>query len=155
MATVRKITNDTMVECKNGTHGKLVYVSKKNPGVTYEWNEFGEIQEMDYGELVSMRGAQRRFFEDNWVLIEDAEVLKKLGVDKYYKNALTTENFDSVFTWSVDEIKEKIPKMSDGMKDSIRVRAMELIKAGKFDSLASIKAMGEALGCDLQASVEV
>ena len=149
-ADVKKITTDTMVECKNGTHGNLFYASVRNPGVTYEWNEFGEVQELDYGELVSMRGSQRRFFEDNWILIEDAEVLKKLGVEKYYKNALTTENFDSVFTWNAEEIKQKVPQMSDGLKLSIRMRAEELMKQGKLDSLSMIQALNAVLGCDLQ-----
>ena len=44
MATA-KITNETMVECKNGTHGNLFYASTRNPGYTVEWTEFGEVQE--------------------------------------------------------------------------------------------------------------
>ena len=48
MATA-KITNETMVECKNGTHGNLFYASTRNPGYTVEWTEFGEVQEMDMG----------------------------------------------------------------------------------------------------------
>ena len=80
MATA-KITNETMVECKNGTHGNLFYASTRNPGYTVEWTEFGEVQEMDYAELLVMRGSQPRFFRDNWILIEDANVLRKLGVD--------------------------------------------------------------------------
>lgn len=47
-------------------------------------------------------------------MIEDANVLRKLGVERYYKNALTTENFDGVFKWTPDEIREKVPKMSEG-----------------------------------------
>ena len=104
MATA-KITNETMVECKNGTHGNLFYASTRNPGYTVEWTEFGEVQEMDYAELLVMRGSQPRFFRDNWILIEDANVLRKLGVERYYKNALTTENFDEVFKWTPDEIR--------------------------------------------------
>ena len=72
---------------------------------------------MDYAELLVMRGSQPRFFRDNWILIEDANVLRKLGVERYYKNALTTENFDEVFKWTPDEIREKVPKMSEGMRD--------------------------------------
>lgn len=63
MATA-KITNETMVECKNGTHGNLFYASTRNPGYTVEWTEFGEVQEMDYAELLVMRGSQPRFFRD-------------------------------------------------------------------------------------------
>ena len=153
MATQKKITNDYIVDVKNGTHGSLIYHSNRSLGYTVEWSEFGEVQQIEFGELVAMRGSQRRFFEQNWILIEDAEILKKLGVDRYYINALTTDNFDSVFKMSADEIKEKVSKMSDGLKESIRLRAVELIKSGELDSLSAIKALGEVLGCDLNETL--
>ena len=154
MAAAKRITNDTMVQCKNGTHGPLIYVSSRNAGYIVEWQEFGEIQDIDYGELLAMRGSQPRFFRDNWILIEDAEVLRKLGMDRYYKNALTTENFDEVFHWTASDIREKVPKMSDGMKDSIRVRAKELVKSGELDSRSVIKALNEVLSCNLEEDIE-
>jgi len=86
-------------------------------------------------------------------LIEDANVLRKLGVERYYKNALTTENFDEVFKWTPDEIREKVPKMSEGMRDSIRIRAKEMLKADQLDSRAMIKALNDVLDCDLEESV--
>lgn len=155
MAATRKITNDTMVECKNGTHGPLIYKSGRNAGYVVEWSEFGEVQDIDFGELLIMRGSQPRFFRDNWILIEDAEILKKLGVDRYYKNALTTDNFDDVFHWSAEDIRSKVCAMSDGMKDSIQVRAKELIKTGELDSRSVIKALNEVLHCDLEADAEL
>lgn len=153
MAVTKKITNDTMVECKNGVHGPLIYVSGRNAGYVVEWEDFGEVQDIDYGELLIMRGSQPRFFRDNWILIEDAEVLKKLGVDRYYKNALTTENFDDVFHWSAADIRSKVPEMSAGMRDSIRVRAKELVKSGELDSRSVIKALNEVLHCDLEEDI--
>lgn len=155
MAASRKITNDTMIECKNGVHGPLIYVSGRNAGYVVEWENFGEVQDIDYGELLTMRGSQPRFFRDNWILIEDAEILKKLGVDRYYKNALTTENFDDVFHWSADEIRSKVATMSNGMKDSIRVRAKELVETGELDSRSAIKAFNEVLHCNLEEDVEL
>lgn len=154
MATV-KITNETMVECRNGTHGNLFYASNRNPGYTVEWTEFGEMQELEYAELVNMRGSQPRFFRDNWILIEDANVLHKLGVERYYKNALTTENFDEIFKWTPEDVREKVPKMSDGMRDSIRIRAKELLKVDGIDSRSMVKALSDALGCDLEEAVEL
>lgn len=34
---VVEITNETMVECRNGTAGNLIYKSTLNPGYTVEW----------------------------------------------------------------------------------------------------------------------
>jgi len=148
---VRKITNDTIVECKSGVVGPLIYCDKQT-GATVEWSEFGEVQEMEYRELVSMRASQRRFFENNWILIEDAEVLKKLGVERFYKNALTTENFDKVFSMNAAEIKATVPGLSSGTKDAIKAKAILKIKDGTFDSRSAIAALGEVLNCDLEES---
>ena len=149
MAVAKKITNDTMVQCKNGTHGPLIYDSSRNT-VSVEWGEFGEVQDLEYGELLIMRGTQPRFFRDNWILIDDADVLRKLGVELYYKNSLTSENFVEVFKWEPDKIRAEVPKMSDGMKDSIRIRAKELLKDEKLDSRSIIKAFNEVFDCDLE-----
>lgn len=148
--THNEIQNDTPVVCKNGTRGNLIYKSTRNLGYEVEWNEFGEEQQIDFGELLSMRGSQRRFFEENWILIDDPEVIKKLGVERYYKNVPSVEDFDDIFSLSPDKLKERISEMSDGMKDSIRIRAKELIKDGVIDSRATIKAISEAVGQDIE-----
>lgn len=150
VAPKRVIQNDTPVICKNGTRGNLIYKSSRNLGYEVEWNEFGEEQEISFGELLAMRGSQRRFFEENWILIEDPEVIKKLGVERYYKNIPSAENFDKIFSLSPEELKVKVSGMSDGMKDSVRIRAKELIDEGVIDSRATIKAISEAVGKDIE-----
>lgn len=152
---VKKITNSTMIECKNGVHGPLIYISSRTAGYMVEWEEFGEVQEIEYGELVAMRGSQPRFFRDNWILIEDADVLKQLGVSQHYRNSLTTENFDEVFHWSASKIRSDVPKMSEGMRDSIRMRAKELMKQDGLDSRAVIKALNDVLHCDLEEETKL
>lgn len=146
----RDIQNDTPVICKNGTRGNLIYKSSRNLGYEVEWNEFGEEQEISFGELLAMRGSQRRFFEENWILIEDPEVIKKLGVERYYKNVPSAENFDEIFSLAPEKLREKVSEMSDGMKDSVRIRAKELIKEGVIDSRSTIKAISEAVGKDIE-----
>lgn len=143
----KEITNDTLIECKCGVYGSLIYKSTLNPGYVVEWSEFGEVQDIEYRELVAMRGSQKRFFEDNWILIEDQDVLHKLGVERYYKNALTTENFDKVFKMSADEIQKIVPTLSAGTKDAIKLKAYELVKSGELDSVSAVKALEQTLQC--------
>lgn len=145
-----EIQNNTPVVCKNGTRGSLIYKSARNLGYEVEWNEFGEEQQIEFGELLSMRGSQRRFFEENWILIDDPEVIKKLGVERYYKNVPSVENFDDIFSLSPEKLKDKITGMSNGMKDSVALRARELIDDGVIDSKATIKAISEAVGKNIE-----
>lgn len=148
-----EITNDTMIECRSGTAGNLIYKSSLNPGYTVEWEDFGDIQEIEYRELVSMRANQRRFFEDNWILIDDPAVIKKLGVGRYYQNSLTTDDFEDVFNMSAEEIKEIVPTLPGGTKDAIASEAKKKINSGELDSRSAIKALEDSLDVELEETI--
>lgn len=153
VVSTAEITNETMVECRSGVSGNLIYKSSLNPGYVVEWNSLGEIQEMEYRELVSMRGNQRRFFEENWILIDDPAVIKKLGVERYYKNSLTSDDFEDVFTMSADDIKEIVPTLPGGTKDAIASEAKKKIESGELDSRSAIKALEDSLDVELEETV--
>ena len=142
-----------MVECRSGVSGNLIYKSSLNPGYVVEWSGLGEIQEMEYRELVSMRGNQRRFFEENWILIDDPAVIKKLGVGRYYQNSLSTDDFEDVFNMSADEIKEIVPTLPDGTKDAIASEAKKKIDSGELDSRSAIKALEDSLDVELEDTI--
>lgn len=145
VVSTAEITNEAMVECRSGVSGNLIYKSSLNPGYVVEWSGLGEIQEMEYRELVSMRGNQRRFFEENWILIDDPAVIKKLGVGRYYQNSLSTDDFEDVFNMSADEIKEIVPTLPGGTKDAIASEAKKKIDSGELDSRSAIKALEDSL----------
>lgn len=142
-----------MVECRSGVSGNLIYKSSLNPGYVVEWSGLGEIQEMEYRELVSMRGNQRRFFEENWILIDDPAVIKKLGVGRYYQNSLSTDDFEDVFNMSADEIKEIVPTLPGGTKDAIASEAKKKIDSGELDSRSAIKALEDSLDVELEDTI--
>ena len=153
VVSTAEITNETMVECQSGVSGNLNYKSSLNPGYVVEWSGLGEIQEMEYRELVSMRGNQRRFFEENWILIDDPAVIKKLGVGRYYQNSLSTDDFEDVFNMSADEIKEIVPTLPGGTKDAIASEAKKKIDSGELDSRSAIKALEDSLDVELEDTI--
>lgn len=153
VVSTAEITNETMVKCRSGVSGNLIYKSSLNPGYVVEWSGLGEIQEMEYRELVSMRGNQRRFFEENWILIDDPVVIKKLGVGRYYQNSLSTDDFEDVFNMSADEIKEIVPTLPGGTKDAIASEAKKKIDSGELDSRSAIKALEDSLDIELEDTI--
>lgn len=137
-----------LIPVKNGFQGRLVYRSKKT-GEVYVWERFGDEQDLTVNELKSVRSGSRAFFEQNWFLIDDPEVLEYLGVTGFYKYALTSENFDSLFSLPPGEIMQRVAKLSDGQKRSVVYRAKVLIGEGAIDSLKVIDALEGALGIEL------
>ncbi len=138
----------TFVTVRNGFHGKLIYISPHTKE-EFIWESFGDEQEMELQELKNAKSSSKTFFEKNWFLFDDPDVITYLGVDRYYADALTYEEFEDLFTWSAEEIETRIAKLSKGQKQSLAFIARLQIREGKIDSLKVIAALENSLGVEL------
>ena len=125
-----KIPLDTVVPVVCNVYGGATYISKKATGYIVEWDSFGDIEYIELGELVSMRNTDRRFFEDNWIVLEDVddytsvELYNFLKVGKYYEKYYTPETIDSIFDLEPSTLIRTISELSSGMKSTIASRAI-------------------------------
>jgi len=138
----------TIVPVRNGFQGKLVYRSRRT-GEEWIWNEFGDEQDMELSELKNVKNTYKKFFTDNWFMIDDPEIIEYLGVEQYYRSALTIDGFDGLFDETPDAIADRVSKLSDGQKRSVVYRAKQLIAEGGIDSLSVIGALERSLGVEL------
>lgn len=150
-----KIPADTLISCRSGVRGELRYISKRLNGMQYVWNDFGDENTIEFEELMSMRNTDLRFFTDNWVIIEDSdeftadEIYEALKVSQYYKTVLSIDNFDSLFNETPEKIISIVSNMSNGLKDTIAIRAKQLYNSGVLDSRKRTEALEKALGIEL------
>lgn len=134
-----RIPLDTIVPVICNTVGGAFYSSKKIMGYTVEWEELGSVEYMELGELSSMKNTDKRFFEDNWIVLDDTdeytatELYDFLKVSKFYKNILTPENIDEVFTYSKDKLVKTITTLSRGLKETVAVRAKQKLDDNTLD----------------------
>ena len=146
-----KIPLDTVVPVVCNVVGSAIYKSAKTIGYTIDWDAYGSVEYVELSELVSMRNTARRFFEDNWIVLEDTEKFTSvqlydfLRVTKYYENAFTPETIDTIFDMNDKEIIRVVSELSKGMKDTIATRAKEKIDAKELDSNKKIEALETAL----------
>ena len=138
----------TIVEVRNGFQGKLIYKSRRT-GEEWVWSEFGDSQDMELSELKNAKNTYKKFFTDNWFMIDDPEIIEYLGVEQYYKNAISIDGFDDLFTETPDIIADRVSKLSDGQKHSVVYRAKQLIADGGIDSLSVINTLEKSLGVEL------
>lgn len=136
------------VTVKNGFHGTLIYKSKKTQE-KFIWEAFGDEQDIELQELKNAKNSSKAFFENNWFLIDDPEVIEYLGVSRYYKNALDCESLEELFFKTPEEIIDIISKLSYGQKKSVTYRAKQLIAEKTIDSLKVIDALEKSLGVEL------
>lgn len=156
--TKLEIPSNTIIPVRSGVHGILTYSSKKTFGYIIDWDDYGSVEFLEYGELLSMRNTQRSFFENNWIFIEDTDdycaedIYKSLVVDKYYNSVVTGDDLEKLFIMTPEEIKKMVSVLSSGVKQNIASVAKSKIESGEFDSINRIKALEESLGLEFSPS---
>lgn len=144
----KEIDPHDLVTVRNGFQGRLVYISKKT-GERFVWEEFGDEQDMEIGELRNARSSSKSFFENNWFMFDDQWVVDYLGMNKYYKYALKIEDFDDVFKKDPEEVEKIIKDMTKGQQKSMAYRARALIADGEIDSNKVIATLEKCLNTQL------
>lgn len=145
----RKVPLDTMILVVNNCPNELIYVSKHIAGMVIEWSEYGETQYLELSELNYMRSTDPKFFSNNWIVIEESdgyspeEIYRTIGVDRYYKNAVTPLAIDNLLEKSAAEIKQQMDKYTLQTKKAVYERAVALMNAGRFDSISKLNVIKE------------
>lgn len=142
------LTPNTYVTVRNGFNGRLVYKSSRT-NEKFVWEGFGAEQDIELQELKNAKSAHKAFFERNWFLFDNPEVIHYLGVERFYASALSFTDFEDLFTKSPEEVKARIAKIPDGQKQSLVYQAKQMISDGTIDSMKMINALEESLGVEL------
>lgn len=137
-----------MVTVRNGFQGILIYKDKRT-GMDYRWENFGDEQDMELGDLRNARGSAKKFFENNWFLFDEDWIPEYLGMSRYYKHALNSEDFDEIFKKPPEELEKTISGLSKGQRKSVAYRARQLIATGDIDSRKTVSTLERCLGVEL------
>ena len=144
----KKLDPEMYVTVRNGFPGLLVYKSSKT-GEKYVFDRFGDEHDISLQELKKAKNDSKAFFENNWFLIDDPEVIEYLGLTQYYKNAFSYDDFEELTQMTADEVREKMQLISKGQKAAVARYARQLIAEGRIDSLKVITALENGLGVQL------
>lgn len=147
-AKARKLEPHTLVAVRNGFNGKLVYRSTRT-GERFVWDGLGAVLDMELQDLRAAKNSAKGYFENNWFMIDDMDVLVYLGVERMYRNSLSIDNFDEIFKLPQEQLKERLASIPSGQRSSVIYRARQLIDEGAIDSIKVIRTLEESLGVEL------
>lgn len=137
-----------MIECKSLRYGLMQHISKKS-GNIYEWADYGDIVEVEYGDLLSLKSSKSKFLYSPWFMIMDdqlAEDWKLAGIYEPFKEFDDVEEF---LQSGATTIRKTLPNAPQGYKDLVTYTAADMIRSGTIDSIATINAIDEILGKNL------
>jgi hypothetical protein len=148
--TKQQLEKDMLVPVANFTNGILIYVNKRN-GMEWKWEGFGAVDEIELSELITIKSSQPKFLYEPWMFILDSDVVDHLGLTKMYENLMKPDDIDKIFQLSNDKIEELLQNAPSGMKQVIALRARDLMKQGKFDSLSKKRIIERVLNIKFDA----
>jgi hypothetical protein len=132
----------------NVCNGKLVYSSKKT-GATWVWGEYGDVEYVEFQELLTMRSGQKRFLDDPFLLILDEDVVHYLGLNKMYDNLVDLDSLDNIFKMNNKDFQEVIEKSPKGIIHSIVTRAKQKVADGTLDSMWKVNYLNNKFNTDI------
>jgi hypothetical protein len=111
-----KLAKDDKVEVMNNTTGRYGYIGRS--GYSFELEDYGDIAEVPFGELQSMRsGSQKRHLEDAFIVVLDEDAIAELNYTKLYENVLDASGVEQILT-DLERLEEVLPKMPLVMKET-------------------------------------
>lgn len=140
-----ELTSDTDITVISQTVGKLVLSTEGNGiGTVYRFEEFGEVQDIPFGDLKDIVKHKPRFAKEGAYFICNPQAVKKLRLGTQYKNLIDDKTFTNLFdkdAKTIVALYESAPKMQqeqvislieDRLANKLEVDGNVLIKIGKL-----------------------
>jgi hypothetical protein len=144
----RVVNRDDLVTIMNTTTGRVLYNSKKT-GAEWVFNDYGDTDEIEVSELITMKNAHPRYLKEPWLLVLDDDVVDYLGLSQLYENVLNPDELDQFFKLHEDQMKSIIEKAPRGIRQLIVSVANLKIANKSFDSLSKINLIEETFKIEL------
>lgn len=137
-----------MIECKSLRYGLMQHISKKS-GNIYEWADYGDIVEVEYGDLLSLKSSKSKFLYSPWFMIMDDQLAEDWKLADIYEPFNEFDDVEEFLQSGAITIRKTLPNAPQGYKDLVTYTAADMIRNGTIDSIATINAIDEILGKNL------
>ncbi len=147
--TVRKYEKEDTIPCKSITNGALLVTGEKS-GILYRWADYGDVEDVEYQDLIYMIRSRRASVYRPRFIIQDNEFLSQHPeLNELYKKLYSTKDLKDILNLPSSQIKRAINQLPDGAYDAIKGLAASMITSGQFDSVKKIKVLDEIFGTNL------
>lgn len=140
----KKLNRDDLIVVMNNTAGRLAHGSRKT-GQEWLFTEYGQTDEMELSELVTLNNSSPAMLREPWLLILDDEAVEYLGLKKLYENVLTEDEMEEFFNSDLEQMEKLLDKLPKGMKELIAGLAKKKVEDNTLDSISKIKLIEEKL----------
>ena len=138
------------IPCRSIINGAL-YIEGARSGIFYSWADYGDVQEIEYRDLLYMvRTREDRNIYTPRIIIEDDDFIEQnKSVKDLYESMYTTVDLRDIIHLPVKQMEAEINKLPNGVKESVKGIASTMINAHELDSVQKIKALDNIFGTNM------
>lgn len=141
-----------MIMCKSVTFGRLIYTSKKT-GLSYIWEDYGDVQEVQYSDLLALKSSRSAFLFKPYFIILDSDLVNVWAKDfeRMYSIIALISNMDEFLSSDTSIVEKTLAELPDGLKNTVQNYAADMIRRGELDSVSMIQMIDNTLNCNLKS----
>lgn len=148
-STTKTYNKDDAIPCKSITNGKL-FVTGEKTGILYRWADYGDVEEVEYQDLVFMVRSKKPCVYRPRFIIQDADFVAQFkDLEPLYESLYTSKDLKEILNLPVSQMRKAIEELPDGAKEALKGIAASAIMSGRYDSVAKIKVLDEIFDTNL------
>lgn len=147
-----KVTIDPneLIACRSIVVGKLLLIGKKTK-IQYRWEDNGDIQFMEYQDLLAEMITNSTAVYAPYIMIEDDRILDDFRwkkINNLYDRIAGNEDIESLFDLPIERFKAILADAPRGLQRAIQNTVATKIANGTFDSIRKLQAVDEICHTD-------
>lgn len=145
----KKFNQDDKIACRSVIDGVLNMEGLKTKNL-YSWRDYGDIEYVEYADLVSAVRTKSGFVFNPWFIVDDEDFVNENSqLKKFYTENYSVKELREIIDMPINKMVEAIKALPPSAVESLKSIAASAITSGGLDSVKKIKALDEAFGTDL------
>lgn len=144
----KKFAPGDYIPCRSVRSGHMQHISRKS-GMSYEWADFGDICDVEYGDLLALKAGKSKFMYEPWFIIEDDQLVEDWKLADLYSMFTKFEDAEDFLLQGAVQVRRDLMTAPQGYKDLIVDTAGRMIRSGMLDSIATIQVIDDVMHTQL------
>ena len=136
--TTKKFEQNELIECRSLVQGTL-FMPGKQSDILYRWDGYGDIREVEYRDLYSLKSSRSPYIYDPCFQIEN--------------NLYDASDINQFLALSPAQFKKALAEVPKGLKTAIKIEVATRLDNGTFDSIQKVRAVDEICGTELEKMI--
>lgn len=143
-------SNSDIIPCRSLVSGPL-YVEGARTKIIYSWADYGDIQDVEYQDLIYMvRSRGNSDIYDPRLIIEDDDfIAQNKSLSELYDSLYSMKDLRDIIELPIAQMMSELEKLPKGAKDALKGIASTMIDSHALDSVQKIKALDEFFGTQM------